>query len=81
MDFKPMGGFPPIKKRNLQVPAKKLDTRGFVSSNIVNIGNILNSTKKEDFISFNDETEDGISGIIDKIYTSPNEYSVIEEDF
>ena len=76
MNFKPMGGFPPIKKKDLQTPSKKLDTRGFVSTNIVNIGSILNSTKKDDFITFNDDME---NGIIDHIYTSPNEYSIIDE--
>lgn len=79
MEFKPMGGFPPIKRKNQQLPIKKLDTRGFVSTNIVSIGNILNTTKKEDFISFDDNDGTNSDNMMSRFFSTPNEYSIIDE--
>ncbi|BCS83254.1 hypothetical protein QLL95_gp0869 [Cotonvirus japonicus] len=58
MQFVPMGGFPPIvKKNNKNLSSSILETRGF-SSNIVDIEKIINSKKKKDlYLAFGSDNE------------------------
>lgn len=52
MQFEPMGGFPPIVRiTDTKIPENVLDTRGFTSSNIVSINQIMKSKRKEDLFS------------------------------
>lgn len=55
MSTRPMGGFPPLKKKDdkeNELNSKASKNRSF-SGNIVNINNILQTNKdKKDFISF-----------------------------
>lgn len=62
MAFEPRGGFPPIIRiKKEDISSKTLETRGFVSSNIVSINDIMNQKKKTLFLAFGDKTEeDGI---------------------
>jgi len=81
MQFKPLGGFPPIYRIDDIKPTeatKTLESRGFTGSNIVSIDNILKSKKKEAFITFENE-EGGADMIIDNMLsTQPNQYDRIK---
>lgn len=59
MHFEPMGGFPPIiPEENDNKPEKTLESRGFSTTNIVSIANIMDSKKKEDlFAAFGTEND------------------------
>lgn len=60
--FEPKWGFPPIIRQDDAIPnEKKLESRGF-STNIVSIGNIIDTKKRENlFIAFGNE-EDNLMG-------------------
>lgn len=78
--FEPMYGFPsliPIEKT--KIPAKALEQRGFASTNIVSIGKIMDTKKKENlFLAFGSENEDGVDLLIQEMYEkTPNEYNEI----
>ena len=80
MSFQPMGGFPSIVRLDdKKISEKTLESRGFTASNIVSIGNIMESKKKENlFLAFGTEEEDGIDLAIEGIfYTSPHMYNNI----
>lgn len=78
MQFEPLGGFPPIiRLGNQKKPDDKtLESRGFASSNIVSIGNIMKAKKEQDlFIAFGSTEEEGTEFMIDNFYNStPNNY-------
>lgn len=79
MSFEPMGGFPSIVRSDEKVAEKTLESRGFAASNIVSIGNIMESKKKENlFLAFGADEEDGIDLAIEGMfYHSPYEYKKI----
>lgn len=57
--FIPVGGFPPIVKKQKKIDQKTLESRGFASTNIVSINNIMNSKKKENlFTAFGSTNDD-----------------------
>lgn len=76
MPFEPIGGFPPImKKDDATVSEKSLETRGFETTSIVNISDIMKNKKKENlYIAFGSEDEEAIGGFLD----TPHEYDEIE---
>ena len=82
MQFEPLGGFPPIIRADdgKQVE-NNLGTRGFASTNIVSITNILQSKKKGNaFIAFDnaEEEEGGYDLLSDNLlYQKPFEFSDI----
>jgi len=69
MQFEPLGGFPPlVRVEDIKITdneKKNVSTRGFSSTNIINIRNILNKQKKtytegkfdSDDMLFNDPIE------------------------
>ncbi|AGF85238.1 hypothetical protein QJ854_gp544 [Moumouvirus goulette] len=80
MQFQPMGGFPPIirnKKNNID--DNILETRGFTTTNIVSIGDIINNKKKQDlYFAFGSDEEQGYDPtVMNMIYTEPNNYTSI----
>ena len=81
MDFEPIGGFPPIiiiDEENIK--EKTLESRGFATTNIVSIGNIMQSEKKKDlFLAFGSEEEDGYNFLIEEMLDKkPHEYKDIK---
>jgi hypothetical protein len=79
MEFEPMGGFPPIIRiDDAKVSEKTLESRGFGTTNIVSISNIMDSKKKENlFIAFGSEDEDGARMIDNMLDEEPHEYKDI----
>jgi hypothetical protein len=78
MQFEPIGGFPPIIKiDDSGISEKTLESRGFATTNIVSINNIMDSKKKENlFIAFGSEEEDGIDFLIGEMLDNkPLEYN------
>ncbi len=68
MQSNPIGGFPPIIIVNKNIEDKTLESRGFSTTNIVSINNIMDLKKKENlFIAFGTEEEDGIDSIYNDI--------------
>ncbi|AYV85122.1 MAG: hypothetical protein Satyrvirus4_19 [Satyrvirus sp.] len=63
MQFEPLGGFPPIVRiDDTKIKDKSLESRGFATTNIVNIGKIMAARKEEDLLSafgpdFEEETK------------------------
>ena len=81
MQFEPIGGFPSIIRIDeSDIDEKTLETRGFVTTNIVSISNIMDSKKKENlFMAFGSEDEDGVDLAIDNMLDNkPYQYSDIE---
>ena len=78
MQFEPLGGFPPIiRVDDAKIGEKTLEARGFTTTNIVNISNIMDTKKKENlFIAFGTEEEDGVDLLID----NPHEYKKVAYD-
>lgn len=77
MSFTPSGGFPPIiPLSDNKITNEVLNTRGF-STNIVSIGDIMDSKKKENlFLAFGSEDENGIDFGMHRLFTdNPNDYS------
>ena len=64
--FEPMGGFPPIIRKNYaKISGTTLESRGFGTTNIVGIGEIINSKKKGDlYLAFGSD-DDNFSRVID----------------
>ena len=80
MQFEPMGGFPPIIRENdTKISEKTLESRGFATTNIVSISNIMDTKKKENlYMAFGSEEEDGIDFIIQGMFDEkPNDYKDI----
>ena len=79
MQFEPLGGFPPIVRVDDVTSEKTLESRGFATTNIVNVSNIMDTKKKENlFIAFGTEDEDGIDFAIEAMFdTEPNDYKDI----
>lgn len=76
MVFEPIGGYPPIyRKTQEQTDPRSLESRGFMATNIVNVGKIMDSKKKSDlFMAFgSEESEFDMNRI-----TDPHEYDGIE---
>ena len=84
MQFEPVGGFPPIIRVDDNISNKTTETRGFVATNIVNIGNIMSNKKKDSmFITFgpNDNDSEGGANTVD-LDEKPYEYDDIQfEEF
>ena len=81
MAFEPKGGFPSlIREDDIPITEQTLESRGFGTTNIVNISNIMENKKKENlFIAFGSEEEDGAQFLVEKLFTDhPNEYQNIE---
>ena len=80
MQFEPIGGFPSIiRAEDNKIPEKTLESRGFATTNIVSINNIMDSKKKENlFMAFGSEEEDGIDFMINAMMDrKPYEYDNI----
>ena len=79
--FVPLGGFPPLYRKDDKKPTEKtLESRGFVSTNIVSISNIMSSKKKENlFNAFGSEDEDGVNLTINGLYETPYDFDEIDE--
>jgi hypothetical protein len=81
MQFEPLGGFPPIVRIDDVKPVENnLGTRGFASTNIVSINNIMNSKKKGNlFIAFDNAEEEGGYDLMSDtlLYEKPIEFSGI----
>jgi hypothetical protein len=80
MQFEPIGGFPPIVRTDdTKINGKTLESRGFATTNIVSISNIMDSKKKENlFMAFGTEDEDGIDyNILNMFDENPYEYKDI----
>jgi len=76
----PIGGFPPIvSDTETKIGEKTLESRGFATTNIVSISNIMDSKKKENlFVAFGSEEEDGTDFIIGGMFDrKPHEYNDI----
>jgi len=70
--FEPIGGFPPIvRTEESDINKKTLESRGFATTNIVSISNIMDTKKKENlFTAFGFEEEDGgIDLLIEGMFT------------
>lgn len=84
MQFEPLGGFPPIVRvEDIKPKEKALESRGFATTNIVNIGNIMDTEKKENlFIAFGTEDEDGVDLFIENMFDQkPHVYKdIVYED-
>lgn len=83
MSFEPMGGFPSIiRLKNEKVTKQTLESRGFGTTNIVSINNIMENKKKENlFIAFGTEEEDGVDFMIDGMFTEkPYEYDKFDNE-
>jgi hypothetical protein len=80
--FIPLGGYPPLyRKDDKKASEKTLESRGFVSTNIVSISNIMSSKKKEDlFNAFGSEDEDGIDPTMVGLYETPHEFEDIKNE-
>lgn len=76
MPFEPRGGFPPLIRLQENVEEKTLETRGFATTNIVNIANIMDTKKKEElFFAFgSDEEETGHPLVRNILDTDPLDY-------
>lgn len=73
-----IGGFPPIKiiRKKTNLNEKKLETRGFSTTNIVDIGKIMESKKKESFFNaFGTENEDDMYMFVN---SRPHEFNDIK---
>lgn len=83
--FEPIGGYPPLIRLADDIDEKKIETRSFENSNIVNIKNIINTKKKDVFIKFGMSEEDGFNKSDQHLrdyltFTAPREYDDIEYD-
>jgi len=78
MQFEPLGGFPPLIRVEDIKPTKTSETRGFGTTNIVSISNIMDSKKKENlFIAFGSEDEDGNDLLVSGLFDNPHDYNRI----
>lgn len=78
MSFIPQFGLPPIiRADDEKISEKTLEERGFSTTNIVSIGKIMDTKKKQNlFLAFGSEDEDGVDLFIqDMVETTPNEYN------
>lgn len=80
MSFEPAGGFPPIVRVTSTKPDEKtLESRGFATTSIVKIGQILNTKKTQPFISAfgpNTTEEEGVADLVitNMLHENPHEY-------
>lgn len=79
MQFEPIGGFPSIIKiDNTEIKKETLETRGF-GTNIVGIGNIMKSNKKENlFMAFGNDDEEGFNYADSTFDNEPHDFQGIE---
>ena len=77
MPFEPIGGFPPIMRKDASALSEKsLEARGFETTSIVNISDIMINKKKENlYIAFGSEDEGETGG---GFLDTPHEYDEIE---
>lgn len=78
MQFEPIGGFPPIvRSQDDKINQKNLETRGFATTNIVSIGDIISRKKEQDlYFAFGSDEEDGYDAVVNNIiYTEPYNYN------
>lgn len=70
MQFEPVGGFPSIVRiDDTNITGKTLETRGFATTNIASINDIMNLKKKENlFIAFGTDDEDGTDFNIEAMF-------------
>lgn len=83
MQSNPIGGFPPIIRiDDKKISDKTLESRGFSTTNIVSINNIMDLKKKENlFIAFGTEDEDGVDYTLGNMFTeNPYEYKKVVYD-
>ena len=81
MQSDPIGGFPPIVRvEEGKISEKTLESRGFSTTNIVSINNIMDLKKKENlFVAFGTEDEDGVDYAIEGMFTeNPYDYKKIK---
>lgn len=81
MSFDPIGGMIAIVRvEDPEVTEKTLESRGFATTNIVNISDIMEAKKKENlFIAFGSEEEDAIDFKIDAMLErTPDQYDDIK---
>jgi hypothetical protein len=82
MTFEPMGGFPPfVRKTDITKEEKPSELRGFSTTNIVNISNIMEKKKKDVFLAIGSEEEGGFGEedylLSDALFESPESYDRI----
>ncbi len=79
MQFEPVGGFPPIVRvDDVKIKDKTLESRGFATTNIVSINNIMDSKKKENlFVAFGSDDENGFDISVNLMYDKPKDYDGI----
>lgn len=79
MQFEPIGGFPPIiRADDAKISEKTLESRGFSTTNIVSISNIMDSKKENLFMAFGSEEEEGADFVIQGMFDEkPYEYNNI----
>lgn len=81
MSFEPMFGFPPIVRKTDIKPSKQiLESRGFVTTNIAGITDIMERKKKNDsFIVFGSDDESGYNDmeLNDVLFNEPRKYNKI----
>ena len=80
MEFEPVAGFPPlIREDDTPVAEKTLESRGFATTNIVKIADIMKTKQKENLYTAFGTTEEG--AIDQKIQSffddKPHEYDSI----
>lgn len=81
MQFEPIGGFPPIiRADDTEIREKTLESRGFATTNIVSISNIMDNKKKENlFIAFGTEDEDGVNYDIGNMFDiNPHKFNQVK---
>jgi len=78
MQFEPVGGFPPIVRiDDIKVDPSTLEIRGFASTNLVNIKDIITTQKKKNvFMSMDNDSETGFN-VDSFLHKKPKEYSKI----
>jgi len=81
MQFEPLGGFPPIiRKDDNNITEKTLETRGFVAtSKIASINEIMSAKKKKNpFLAFGSDDEDGFDTEIERLFDDkPHDYQKV----
>lgn len=80
MQFEPVGGYPPLYRKDDANTDKKIpETRGYGNTSIVKISDIMNYQKKTKFLSaFGTEDEDGGDFMFPELYETPHKYSGVK---
>ena len=80
MQFEPIGGFPAlIREEDAVISEKTLESRGFATTNIVDIANIMQERKKQNlYTAFGSEEENAIDLKIQTMFDdNPHQYEGI----